>query len=254
MQTSPAPNIHRQEMLSHRTLERFTAALLLLYCIAQIVTIATRIASGADQPDSLVSMAMISANHSWYLASKIANLVAAFALLVASVFIFRVFRAHDRTFSLLAAVLLGTAAAFWLYSSLVGLAVAEILSNEGHGPRRIFYSDDPSSQAALYAFYTMEPVRAVAGRAGFTVAALGLAAWSALIALATPLPRWLGWAGWATTVAMFFIWDPEATAMHRVGGLALLVWLVVMAGLLIWKGTNRTENAMRTANSDEGQS
>ena len=49
---------------------------------------------------------------------------------------------------------------------------------------------------------------------------------------------WLGWAGWATAVAMLFIWDPEAAAMHRVGGVALLLWLLAVAGLLTWKGTS----------------
>jgi hypothetical protein len=176
-------------------------------------------------------MAMISANHSWYLASKIANLVAAFLLLAAAVLIYRVFRAHDRTLSLLAAVLLGTAGIFWLYSSLAGLALAEI------------YGDAPSntslsgSGGQLLAFHAIEPVRAIAGRVGFTAAAFGLAALSALFVFAKPLSRWLGWAGWATAIAMFFIWDPEASAMHRLGGGALLLWLLVVAALLAWKGT-----------------
>ena len=99
MLTTLIPESRRQEILSRRTLERLTAALLVLYCVAQVVTVITRIASGADQPDAFSSMVMISANHPWYLASKIANLVAAFLLLAASALIFQVFRAHDRTLS-----------------------------------------------------------------------------------------------------------------------------------------------------------
>ncbi len=254
MQTSSTPKIPRQAILSHRTLERLTAAILVFYCGAQVVTIVTRIASGADQPDALDSMAMISANHSWYLASKIANLVAAFLLLAASPLVFQVFRIHDRTLPLLAAVFLGAAGAFWLFSSLAGLALADILSKEAYGPSRIYYADDLSSQTTLYAFQAIEPVRAAAGRVGFTAAALGLAAWSATIVFAKPLPRWLGGAGWASAVAMFFIWEPEATAMHRAGGAALLGWLLVVAGLLTWKGTDRAEKAMPATNSDESQS
>ncbi|MDE2938334.1 MAG: DUF4386 family protein [Chloroflexota bacterium] len=230
-QTSHIPNSNRQQVLSHRMSERITAVLLILYSIAQVITIVTRIASGTDQPDALSSIAMISANHSWYIASKIANMIAAFLLLAASALIFQVFRPFDRTLALLAAVLLGTAGIFWLHSSLAGMALAEV-------------SGAPLPETALLpenvqqsAFFAIEPVRAVAGRVGFTAAALALAAWSALIVFAGPLPRWLGWAGWATAVAMLFIWDPAAAAMHRLGGGALLIWLLVVAGLLAWKGT-----------------
>ena len=221
----------RREVLSHRTLECLTAVLLLLYSIAQIVTIVTRIASGADQPDALGSIVMISANHSWYLASKIANLFAAFLLLAAAVPIYQVFRSHDRTMPLLTAVFLGTAGVFWLYSSLAGLALAEIYG--APVPETAVLT----SNMQEVAFFAIEPVRAIAGRVGFTAAALGVAALSALFVFARPLPRWLGWAGWVTAIAMFFIWDPGASALHRLGGGALLLWLLVVAGLITWKGT-----------------
>lgn len=217
--------------MSHRALERMAAALLVLYGIAQIVTIVTRIASGADQPDTLGSISMISANHTWYLASKIANLVAAFLLLAAAILIFQVFRSCDRTLSLLSAVLLGTAGIFWLYSSLAGLALAEIYGGAVQDIALLGSGGQP------FAFQAIEPVRATAGRVGFTAAALGLAALSSLFVVASPLPRWLGWAGWAIAIAMLFIWDPDAAVMHRLGGGVLLLWLLVVAGLLALKGT-----------------
>ncbi len=244
MQTAHSRNSTRHEVMSHRTAERITALLLFLYGIAQVVTIVTRIASGSDQPDAFSSIAMISANHSWYLASKIANLVAAFLLLGASVFIFQVFRPFDRTLALLASVLLGTAGIFWLHSSLAGLALAETYGAP------VPETTGLSSNMQQLAYLAIEPVRAIAGRVGFTAAALGLAAWSALIVFARPLPRWLGWAGWATAFAMLFIWDPEATAMHRLGGGALLIWLLLVAGLIAWKGTSENTSLSKTLNGD----
>ena len=245
MAASPPTNTFRPEIISHRAVERLTAFLLVLYCIAQVVTIVTRISSGTDQPDEVRSIAMISLNHSWYLASKIANLVAAFLLLAAGVFIYQVFSAHDRTLSLLAAALLGTAAIFWTFSSLAGLALADI------------YGEPVPETAVLtsnvqpLAFYAIEPVRAIAGRVGFTAAALGLAALSALIVFARPLPRWLGWAGWATAIAMLFIWDPGASAMHRLGGAALLLWFLALAGFLLWKGSGQTQGRKSGAEKEE---
>ena len=230
-QTSHGLNSNRQDVLPHRTSERIAALLLILYGIAQIITIVARIASSTDQPDALSSIAMISANHSWYIASKIANLIAAFLLLAASVFIFQVFRPSDRTLALLTALLLATAGIFWLHSSLAGMALAETYG--APLPETAVLSENVRQSA----FFAIEPVRAIAGRVGFTAAALGLASWSALIVFAGPLPRWLGWAGWATAIAMLFIWNPEAVAMHRLGGGALLIWLLVVAALLAWKGT-----------------
>ena len=231
MQASPKPEPRKREILSLRAVERLTAALLVLYCIAQVITIVTRIASSADQPDAVLSIAMISANHTAYLASKVANLAAGFLLLGASVLLYQVFSAHDRALSLVAASLLVTAAIFWTHSSLAGLALAEVYG------KPVPETAVLTSNTEQFAFHAIEPVRAMAGRVGFTAVALGLAALGALIALAGPLPRWLGWTAWAVAIAMFFIWDPEATAMHRVGGGALLVWLLALAGLLAWKGT-----------------
>ena len=234
MQASPNPEPRKREILSLRDVERLTAALLVLYCIAQVITIVTRIASSADQPDAMFSIAMISANHTAYLASKVANMAAAFLLLGAGVLLYLVFSAHDRALSLVAASLLVTAAIFWMYSSLAGLALAEVYG------KPVPETAVLTSNTEQFAFHAIEPVRAMAGRVGFTAVALGLAALGALIALAGPLPRWLGWTAWAVAIAMFFIWDPEATAMHRVGGGALLVWLLALAGLLAWKGTQNS--------------
>ena len=166
-QTSHGLNSNRQDVLSHRTSERIAALLLILYSIAQIITIVARIASSTDQPDALSSIAMISANHSWYIASKIANLIAAFLLLAASVFIFQVFRPFDRTLALLTAVLLATAGIFWLHSSLAGMALAETYG--APLPETAVLSENVRQSA----FFAIEPVRAIAGRVGFTAAALG---------------------------------------------------------------------------------
>ena len=235
MGISLTPLTGRSPLLAQRTVELLTALVLVLYCVAQVVTIATRIASGTDQPDVTNSVLMLTVNHGWYVASKIANLVAAFLLLTLAVMLYRVFYACDRTLAGLSATLFLAAGVLWLFSSVAGLALAEIYGG-------------PASESALLtrgsqfsAFSTIEPVRAIAGRTGFTAAGLALISLSTLIALARPLPRWLGWSGWMIGLAMFFIWDPEATTMHRLGGAALLVWFLLVAVLLAWKGATKSE-------------
>ena len=246
MRVSSSIETRQPQLLSQRTIERVTALLLVLYCVAQAVTIVTRIASATDQPDTIDSILNLSANHSWYLASKIANLAAAFLLVALSALLYRVFAAYDRALAMLSAAMFFTAGILWLVSSLAGLALAEI------------YSEPVTETAALAAspqtspYLAIEPVRAMAGRVGFTAVALALAPLGTVIALARPMPRWIGWAGWPIALAMFFIWDPDATEMHRLGGSALLVWFLVVAGFLSWKGTaNATPNNEHIVEGDD---
>ena len=232
MLKSPTTGVSGSPLLSDRLVQRVTAALLVLYCVAQVVTIVTRIASGTDMESSAESMAMIAANQSWYLASKIANLVAAFLLLASGVLIYQVFRPCDHALALLAGAFFAVAASFWLLSSLAGLAIVEVLGDSS-GPTATYVAGSQSS-----AFNAIEPVRAIAGRVGFTAAALALAFLGILITFARPMPRWFGWAALATAVAMLFIWDPEASAMHRLGGSALLLWFLAVAAWLALKGVS----------------
>ena len=80
------------QLLSDRVVQRLTATLLVLYCVAQAITILTRIASGSDMDSAADSIAMIAANHALYTASKISNLVAAFLLLASGILIYPIFR------------------------------------------------------------------------------------------------------------------------------------------------------------------
>ena len=216
---------------SAKLAQRLTAALLLLYCLAQTITIVTRIASGTDQPEATVSMALINLNAGWYLASKIANMVAAGLLLAAGALIYEVYRGYGRVWALLAGTFLAVAGVMWLLSSAAGLALAEIYGGQNVGQESVLTSLGPQ-----LSYYAIEPVRAIVGRVGFTAAALGVALLGTLIAVAGPHPRWLGWVGWAVALAMLFIWDHDAALMHRIGGIGLLAWFTALAAILLVKG------------------
>ena len=243
MLKSPTTGVSGSPLLSDRMVQGVTAALRVLDCAAQVVTIVTRIASGTDTESSSESMAMIAANHSWYLASKIANLVAAFLLLASGVLVYRIFQPFDHALALLAGAFFAVAASLWLLSSLAGLAIAEVIGGSS-GPTATYIAGSQSP-----AFNAIEPVRAIAGRVGFTAAALALAFLGILIAFARPMPRWFGWAALPTAVAMLFIWDPEASAMHRIGGAALLLWFLAVAAWLALKGVSpRDQRAVQLEN------
>ena len=231
MQTTHSPNTIPQELLSHRTSERITALLLILYSIAQIVTIVTRIASSADQPDAFSSIAMISANHSWYLASKIANLAAAFLLLAASVFIFRVFRSLDGTLALLAAVLLGTAGIFWLHSSPFGSGFGRHL--RCGGPRDC----GPVQQYGAIRLLRHRTGPGDRRPGGIYRGCTRPAVLSALIVFGRPLSRWLGWAGGPLPSPCSLSGILKRPPCTDWAAAHCLIWLLLVAVLLAWKGT-----------------
>ena len=220
------------EILSPRVVERVAAVLIILYAIALVLTVVTRVGSGADQETALESLTMIAANAELYMASKIANLISAFVLVVLAAVSYRIFQRYDRTLALVGAVTLLSAGLLWTFSSVAGLALAQ----EYGGP---LPSQAPLVRAGsiLGTYNAVEPLRALAGQAGFTFAALALLALGSLIAWSGTLPRWLGWLGIVAGVLMFFIWNPEATALHRIGGGAYLLWLLLLAGWLLFRGT-----------------
>ena len=238
----------QSDIFSQRILERITACLFILYCILQVVSVATRVSSGADQEDALSSILMISVNHSWYLTNKIVGLAAAFVLVALAAFSYPTFSRHSRYLGLLAAVFLLTGGIMGLVSGLAGLALAQEYGQPAPGAAFLTASNPETVYAAL------EPLRALAGRAGFTAVALALLALSSLIALvkpAKPALRWVGWLGWPVGLLMLFIWIPEATFMHRLGGVGLLVWLLLAAVWLLWNGTANPASPKNTSITGE---
>ena len=254
MEISLTTQTGRPGLLSSRAVERLTALLLVLYCIAQVIAILARVASGTDQSDATFSIMMLTSNNTWYLAGQIANLAAAFLLITLAAMLYQVFSAGDKTLAMLSAVLFLAAGVCWLFSGVAGLALAEIYGT--HLSPTATYTYPPPDTAILTAkplpetailtanpptsaYLVIEPLRSLAGRVAFTSAAIAVIVLGTLIALARPLPRWVGWLAWLVGLAMLFIWDPEATAMHRLGGMGFLAWFLLVAVMLAWKGTQQ---------------
>ena len=91
----------------------------------------------------------------------------------------------------------------------------------------------PSDLIVLPAEETAFAIRWVAGTTGFTLAGLGL------IALAPVQWRMGGFLRVTAVVdavlgvAMLFIWVDAATVVHRITGIAFLIWLIVVGLRLV---------------------
>ncbi len=222
----------RAVVLSRRSTERTVAVLLGLYALALLVMIISRVSSGADQSTAEESIRMIGVNSGWYVGIPLAALTAGFLLVAVAAVSYRVFRIWEPTLALLGSLLFLSAAGAVCLGAIGGLTLAQEYG--GAFPAQA----PPALVESVVGTYTaIEPLRALAGRVGFTFAGLGLLTWSGLITFTGAAPRWFGWLGLPVGAVMFFIWVPDASAMHRIGGIAYILWLTLLAGWLFVRGT-----------------
>lgn len=228
----PQSEQHRElsrRTLSRRATERIVGAMLFGYIVAVAIQVVTRALSYDSQVPFDEAILTIAANQNLYLTSMYSGLVANFLLVVLAAGLYSIFAVHQVHLARIGAVLLLGAAIVSLMSSGSGLAVASLI--------REFTGDQLRPGSALSSTLAVESIRETFGRIGFTLSALGVVALGALIAWSGTLPRWLGWLGIAAGISMFFIWMEAATSIHRLGGAGYLLWLAIMGGWLIVRGT-----------------
>jgi len=219
-------------ILSRRAAERITALLLILYTLAVAVAVTARVSSGVDQETAAESVRMLAVNYGWAVAAYTAGLIAAFALTVLAALIGPVFRPYEPTLAGISAFALLGAAFFGGLGTISGLALASEYS--GGLPAQAGYLPGDGGMAAYAA---LEPLRALAGQVGFTFSGLALLSLGGMMALTGALPRWIGWLGLLVGALMFFIWYDDAAILHRIGGGLYLLWLLMVAGWLLFRGT-----------------
>ena len=224
---------------------RIAGVLLLLTALATAISVPARLAAGADDTpltDALAQrvdspaaeiawmevsekLAAIGAAKGPYGIGGGARLVGGLTLIAASLYMWRAIGAHHPTAMAAAAALLAVSGIASAISgaSAVALAVMAPVPQPTHTLTQVMAWSYGTEQA-LFA------VRWVTGTLGFTLAGL------ALVALA-PVQWRMGGILQSTAVveavlgvAMLFIWLDAATVVHRITGVAFLIWLIV-AGL-----------------------
>lgn len=226
-----SPNQHKG-ILSRRAAERIAAILLILYILAVAVAVTARVSSGVDQETAAESVLMLAVNYGWAVAAYTAGLVAALALTILAALIGPVFRPYDPTLAGISAFALLGAAFFGGLAAINGLALAAAYGG-GLPPQAAYLPGD----GGMATYVTLAPLRALAGQVGFTFSGLALLSLGGLMALTGALPRGIGWLGILTGVLMFFIWYDDAAILHRSGGGLYLLWLLLVAGGLLFRGT-----------------
>ena len=210
--------------------------LLLLTAAATVVMVFARVSADADQPDLLESIRAIAANKAMYSVSGAARLGSGLTLIAAAWFLWRTWIVRERFGTPIAPLLLAVSGVFTAVSGVCALALAA--SAPAAPEAAVLSAVDASTEA-------IASVRWVAGKLGFAAAGLALLAaaqrqWTAGGAIRRFAPGSL-----ALGIGMQFIWVDAATIVHRLSGIAFVLWLIAIALMLLTGRVERHFTAMQ---------
>ena len=209
---------------------------MLLTALATAISVPARLAADADLPTPEETLAAIGAAQAAYGTGGAARLVGGLTLLAASIPLWRAFRTYHPAAMTGASLFLATSGFASAVSGAAAVALA-VTAPTDVAPGELTVL--PAEEAAL-------AVRWIAGTMGFTLAGLGLVAlapvqWrmGGMLRITAVIDTVLG-------VAMLFIWVDAATVVHRITGIAFLIWLIVV-GLWLVVPRLRTMGTARSA-------
>ncbi len=242
---------------------RTAGVFLLLTALATAISVPTRLMADADatpHTDALArtlnldaaetariamseKLSAIGSAAAAYGAGGAARLAGGLTLLAAGFFLWRAMGAYHPRSMGAAAILLAASGIASAVSG--GCAISLAVIAEEPRAADMLVSAESSVSSAESALFTL---RWAAGSLGFSLAGLGLAAMApaqwrmgGILRVTAVLDAVLG-------VAMLFIWVDAATAVHRVTGVAFLVWLILV-GLWLAVPRIRALGAASAANS-----
>ena len=214
---------------------RAAGLLLLLTAIATAVSVMTRLNSSVEPLDGSPIPLPVILDTGQYAGAGAARVLSGLALLAAAVYLWKALRNNQPQAIGLAAALLALSGAITAVSGAAMLALAaEIPQAAGGGPGPVVV---PMTWEFPAWIGSVDAVRWIAGKLGFTLAGLGLFALVPVQWRMGGLLKISAVADVIIGVAMLFIWVDAATVMHRVSGIAFLLWLIIsgvwlVAGLL----------------------
>ena len=209
---------------------------LLLTATATVAMVYARVSADADQPTLLESMHAIAANKGWYNAAAIARLLSGLTLVAGASFLWKTWIVRERFGTPAVPYLLAASGAATAASGICALLLA--VAAPGALEVAALNAVDSSTEAVAL-------LRWVTGKLGFGAAGLALLAaahrqWKAggLIRRIAPASALIG-------IGMQLIWVDSATIMHRITGVAFVVWIVAIGVMLLTGMVERHFSMMR---------
>ena len=207
---------------------RTAGVFLLITALATAISVPARLAADADLPTLEESLAAIASAKLAYGAGGAARMVGGLTLVAAALPLWRSMSTYHTAAMGAVTVFLVLSGIASMVSGAAALALAVTAPTDVVPPELVIL---PEEEAAF-------TIRWIAGTLGFTLAGL------ALVALAPVQWRMGGLLRAAAVVvgvlgvAMLFIWVDAATVVHRISGIAFLIWLI-LAG--VWLAAGRVK-------------
>lgn len=224
---------------------RTAGILLLLAAVATAVSVTTRLAGSAEPAAGSSVYLPVVYDTGLYFAAGATRLASGVALLATALFLRRAMLTAGwrlRTVDIAVGVLAVSGAVTAVSGGAmlaVGTAIPEL-------PATVLIPLDHSDRIPGW----LEPLnyaRSITGKAGFALAGLGLIALApAQWQMGGSILKISAIADAVIGIAMLFIWLDAATVMHRVSGIAFLLWLIITGGWLaagLLKGPRRNPNS-----------
>lgn len=201
----------------------------MLTALATAVAVIGRVAADADQATLAESLVSISEARGLYGLGGAARLISGVTLLAAAWYLSRTWIIRERLGTPLVPILLAVSGAFTAVSGACAVLLAV------SAPDVAAVSVDPLMENS-------ELLRWLTGKIGFAAAGLALIVaaryqWKVGGAL-----RYIAPASLVIGIVMQFIWFDAVTLLHRISGVAFLVWLIAVGGMLF---TGRVERLFR---------
>ncbi len=206
---------------------RLAGIFLLLTAAATAIMVPTRIMADADQPTLRLALEAIDENTLAYTYSAVARIASGIFLVAAAGLLRSVTTPYYPGPAKLAMTALSLSGVITVVSGVCAIILTNI------GPSAIAFDD-----ARLFELASrLDTARWITGKAGFSLAGLGLIALAPVQWRVGGLLKGSALADVVIGVVMLFIWVDAATVMHRISGVAFLAWLIVsglwlVAGLL----------------------
>ena len=202
---------------------RTAGIFLLLTALATAISVPTRLAADADLPNLNESLAAIGAAKLTYGTGGAARMVGGLTLVAAAVPLWRSMRYHNAIASAATALFFVASGLASMVSGAAAVALAVAAPTDLAPPELVVLPEEELAFA----------IRSTAGAAGFTLAGLALIALGPVQWRMGGLLRTTAVVDVVLGVAMLFIWVDAATVVHRITGVAFLIWLIVVGLWLV---------------------
>ena len=218
---------------------------LLLTAAATVVMVLARIAADADHPTFAASLRAIADNRAMYGLSGAARLLSGVTLMAAAWYLLRTWIIRERLGTQLVPALFAASGIITVLSGSLAIVLAATVPDWPNTTTTIFTAVDSSTE-------TIDLLRWLTGKIGFTLMGLALLVAAPYQWKAGGLLRYISVLSVAIGIAMQFIWFDAATILHRISGIAIFAWLVLI-GIMLLTGRIERQFARMSGSTHAGR-